>query len=1085
MALISPGVEVSIIDQSNYLPSATTSIPFILLATAQNKVSATGTGVATGTLSTNANQVYLSTSQRDLVSNFGNPFFYKTTTGTPINGYELNEYGLLAAYSVLGVTNQAYILRADVDLAELTATVVRPTGNPTNGTYWMDLSNTQWGIFEWSAETSTFVNKTPIKITKTNQLSSGLIVDSIGNIGDYAVNTLNAGNPVYYKRPAAGVSGMANTWVLVGSDDWATAWPTVQGTNANPTLTTGNSIKINGTTVTLSGTTVSALATSIGTHVLGVTAHVVNGKINLYANTDASSNGVDSDGGIKIENGTGTILSLTGLSIGTFYRPSLQSSAHTSIPRWRSSDATPRPSGSVWHKTTAVNLGSNLSIKKFNSTLGVFIQQSCPLYSDDQSALAALDPTGGGVNIQTGTTYAQTDINKDFYETFTTKIFQRIASGQTVVTGTATNPTLNAAHTYTISASSNASTTLSTPVSVTVGGAGSASDFVQSFLAANVPYTTAAVTSTGAIQLVHTQGGVIVLSETTGTAIASAGFSDSLTNVRYGTSSGSPDSTIFILSNWSALGSSITASTTAPNQNPADLKKWYYSSINQVDIMINDNGSWKGYQNVTNDIRGYGLNNTDVAGPQISATAPTQQSDGGSLTHGDLWIDTSDLEKYPLINRWQAVNGVDQWVLLDNTDTTTENGIVFADARWGASGDIDPISDDFPSITSLLVSDYVDLDVPDAALYPDGTLLFNTRRSGFNVKEFRKNYFNAQTFSGMLPDVTNAWVSVSGNKSNGSPFMGRQSVRQIVVAALKNAIDTNMDIREEQRQFNLIACPGYPELMPNMVQLNNDRTNTAFVVGDTPLRLDDTGNSLTSWASNNNGRGTATQDGLVTTDTYMGVFYPSCQTTDLSGSTVVQPPSHMMLRTIIRSDDVSFPWLAPAGIRRGIVDNATSIGYVDSITGNFQSLSVSQGTRDVLYQNNINPITFIPGTGIVNYGNKTTQSATTALDRINVARLVAFLRARLDQIGKQFVFEPNDKTTRDEVKATIETLMNDLLSKRGIYDYLVVCDTTNNIPSTIDRNELHVDIAIEPTKSVEFIYIPVRIQNTGTIGTTK
>jgi phage tail sheath protein FI len=135
----------------------------------------------------------------------------------------------------------------------------------------------------------------------------------------------------------------------------------------------------------------------------------------------------------------------------------------------------------------------------------------------------------------------------------------------------------------------------------------------------------------------------------------------------------------------------------------------------------------------------------------------------------------------------------------------------------------------------------------------------------------------------------------------------------------------------------------------------------------------------------------------------------------------------------------------------------------------------------VLYENKINPITFIPGSGIVNYGNKTIAPSPSALDRINVSRLVAFIRGRLNEIGKTFVFEPNDQITRNEITNAITGLMIDLVNKRGIYDYLVVCDLSNNTPSRIDRNELYVDIAIEPVKAVEFIYIPVRIKNTGEI----
>jgi phage tail sheath protein FI len=134
-----------------------------------------------------------------------------------------------------------------------------------------------------------------------------------------------------------------------------------------------------------------------------------------------------------------------------------------------------------------------------------------------------------------------------------------------------------------------------------------------------------------------------------------------------------------------------------------------------------------------------------------------------------------------------------------------------------------------------------------------------------------------------------------------------------------------------------------------------------------------------------------------------------------------------------------------------------------------------------LYSNDINPITFIPGTGITNFGNHTLQGANTALDRINVARLVAYLRGRLEIIGNQYLFEPNDTITRQAITNQITSLMTDLVNKRGLYDYLVVCDLTNNTPATIDANELYVDIAIEPVKAIEFIYIPMRIQNTGTI----
>jgi hypothetical protein len=190
MALTSPGVEVTIIDQSQYLPAPTNSVPLVILATAQNKANSSGTGVAVATTAANAGKLYQVTSQRDLVDLYGVPFFYTTTNGTPIQGYELNEYGLLAAYSLLGVTNRCYVLRCDIDLASLVGQTGRPTGNPDNGTYWLDTTTSTWGIYEFNATTGRFVLQQPIIITDVTDLSAGVPLNSIGNIGDYAVNAM-------------------------------------------------------------------------------------------------------------------------------------------------------------------------------------------------------------------------------------------------------------------------------------------------------------------------------------------------------------------------------------------------------------------------------------------------------------------------------------------------------------------------------------------------------------------------------------------------------------------------------------------------------------------------------------------------------------------------------------------------------------------------------------------------------------------------------------------------------------------------------------------------------------------------------
>ena len=319
------------------------------------------------------------------------------------------------------------------------------------------------------------------------------------------------------------------------------------------------------------------------------------------------------------------------------------------------------------------------------------------------------------------------------------------------------------------------------------------------------------------------------------------------------------------------------------------------------------------------------------------------------------------------------------------------------------------------------------------------------------------------------------------NNSDGSGTFGRKAQRQVVVQQLKSEIDTNQAIREDQRGYNVLACPGYPEVIQNLIDLNTDRNNTAFIIGDTPLRLQGTSTSIQNYANNTAGATDNGEDGLVSSSDFLGVFYPSGLTTDNAGNNIVVPPSHMMLRTLANNDNVAFPWFAPAGTRRGIVDNATAVGFIDSATGEFEQISVTESVRDSMHEVKINPITFFSGAGIVNFGNLTKSTAPSALDRINVSRLAVYLRTQLDAIAKPFIFEPNDELTRNEIKQAIESFLLELVGQRALFDFLVVCDDTNNTSTRIDRNELYVDIAIEPVKSVEFIYIPLRIKNTGEI----
>jgi hypothetical protein len=657
---------------------------------------------------------------------------------------------------------------------------------------------------------------------------------------------------------------------------------------------------------------------------------------------------------------------------------------------------------------------------------------------------------------------------------------------------------------------------------------GDADDFVTAFATANFTNLEAEVITTGdnigAIQIKHKLGGEFRMVDTSGTPLADAGIStttahsygsftansttliDNLYDAPTGESLDSSANNAVVATNFKRL--SYTASVNAPTSEPADGTLWYSTSIDEADIMAHNGTTFVGYATA--------YSTTDPNGPQFSATAPTTQSDGTALVTNDLWIDTSDLENYPKLYKYNtaatlsSTNTANQvavttsgaaWEIVDKTDQTTEDGVVFADARLHTTADrLDQLetggAGTFSSIKDLLSDGFLDPDAPDPANFPQGILLWNTRRSGYNVKEYKNNHITSTKYpgsgssglgnirasnelvSGYFPD---RWVTKSSNNADGSGSFGRKAQRKVIVEQLKSEIDTNQAIREDQRGYNVIAVPGYPELIQNMINLNTDRNNTAFVVGDTPFRLEGTSTNIQNWANNSAGALDNGEDGLISASDFLGVFYPSGQTTDNTGKTIVVPPSHMMLRTLANNDNIAFPWFAPAGTRRGVVDNATSVGYIDTATGEFETISVTESVRDSMHEVKVNPITFFSGAGIVNFGNLTKTSASSALDRINVSRLAVYLRTQLDTIAKPFIFEPNDELTRNEIKGAVESFLLELVGQRALFDFLVVCDDTNNTPTRIDRNELYVDIAIEPIKSVEFIYIPLRIKNTGEI----
>jgi hypothetical protein len=1123
MALNSPGVQISVIDESFYLPAAPSTTPMIFVASKSNKENASGTGIAKGTDPANAGKVWLITSQRDLTDTFGTPLFYTDASGNPVNGGELNEYGLQAAYSLLGVSSRAYVVRADLDLGSLLPQSSAPVGNPVDGTYWLDTSNTKWGIFEWDTVNGVFTNKIPLVIDNTN-LSTATSDNftpkaSFGSNGAYAVVALTTEVHYWYKNKDG-------NWVQIGdnvengfssaatwkSTCWQTSWPVLTSTRANPDLSlyNGQTIVINYQTITLSGSTLTALATSINTvgrtHGFGVKVNK-NGYLEFYADATAKSNGTTPDGKILIQaTGTGgsAMLTAIGLVAANNSGLALFQGPHTKFP-----DFTVNPSGSVYVKTTAPNTGANWSVKYYSAASNAFVSTTAPIYFDGQTALNSIKGAGVGSvyieqNYDKGTGAWNTLTNNTQYAEF--YIFRRNSTGATTVVSTVTTAVVTTSSSFNISEGLTTNTTAtghaqySTGATISLAQGDTIDTVISHINSAGLTYVSASAASfdtngnATSVSIQHSGGGEIKFLDGLGTPLSTilqlTPWARDTNGVESGTqnfyASGEFESGgyQYYASNWKPLV--YQPDSVVPYADPANGALFYSSVVDEVDVLYHNGETWVGYQDAT------AFPNSDPNGPLVSALQPTVQSDGTPLQNGDIWIDTSDIEMYGQ-NVYVYNGSTLKWVAQDTTDQTTPTGWLFADARWSDMGTDGPTI--HTSIKTLLTSNYLDPDAPDPALYPKGMRLWNLRRSGFNVKKFVTSFININANNGEnarygneimngsnsgLTYNADRWITVSPNQPSGTGSFGRHAQRGFVVAGMKAQIDTNQAIRDtDSVVFNLIACPGYPEAIQNMIAYNTDRGLTAFVVGDTPFRLKPTGTDLAAWGNNTNGAFDNNDTGATSYDEYMAMFYPSGYTNDNTGNYIVVPPSHMMLRTIAESDQKSFEWFAPAGTRRGGVDNATSVGYI--LDGEFKSTTLPQSLRDVLAGVKINPIATLTGAGIVNFGQYTRARNASSLDRINVARLVCYMRRQLDRLVKPFLFEPNDKITRNEIKASAQSFLQELVSKRALYDFAVVCDESNNTPTRIDRSELWLDIAIEPTKAVEFIYIPLRLKNTGAI----
>ena len=351
--------------------------------------------------------------------------------------------------------------------------------------------------------------------------------------------------------------------------------------------------------------------------------------------------------------------------------------------------------------------------------------------------------------------------------------------------------------------------------------------------------------------------------------------------------------------------------------------------------------------------------------------------------------------------------------------------------------------------------------------YPNNSKFVRIKAVNYNTP----NYFDA---NGVAISAFTASLPINGSGSAGGSFTGATGTVNNTIN-LYDTISTNTQGlvgasynnmiallgNSETYQFNLLFTPGlindiagHTSQITNIILNTQNRGDNMFVV------------DLSSYGSNVSSTITQAQ----TRDTsYAAAYWPWVRIIDpATGKHVWVPASTVIPGVYAFNDKVSAPWFAPAGINRGGLSTVLQA-----------ELKLTQGNRDTLYINNVNPIATLPKQGVVVFGQKTLQKSNSALDRVNVRRLMIELKNYIRQIADTIVFEQNTITTRNSFLARVNPYLEGIQQKQGLYAYQVIMDDSNNGPAVIDQNQLVGQIYIQPTRTAEFISLDFILLPTG------
>lgn len=319
------------------------------------------------------------------------------------------------------------------------------------------------------------------------------------------------------------------------------------------------------------------------------------------------------------------------------------------------------------------------------------------------------------------------------------------------------------------------------------------------------------------------------------------------------------------------------------------------------------------------------------------------------------------------------------------------------------------------------------------------------------------------SYSASLPKATSgSFYNAAGDIKNGANLFSSISttgnIQGLEAANYTNAV--NLLSNKDDFQFNIISAPG----------LINSNTNGATVLGNIISLAENRGDCIAVVdlvATGSTATAVATAAAGLNSS-YAATYWPWVQVQSATGKNEYVPAGTMIPGVFAFTDASSAPWFAPAGLVRG------------GIGGVIQAEKrLTKEERDILYAGKVNPIASFPGTGISVFGQKTLQTKASALDRVNVRRLLIELKKFIGDQARNLVFEQNTIATRNKFLATVNPYLESVVQRQGLYAYRVVMDDSNNTADVVDRNQLIGQIFIQPAKTIEFVVLDFVIEPTG------